>query len=178
MSPAGAETVLYSFTGGADGGAPGSGVIQDTQSNLYGSTNQDGAESSLCIGGHCGVVFKLSPTGIETVLHTFTGTYGANPVRSARDVAGNLYGGPLPAALTVATFTTQACCSSLRLATPPTSLGSCTVSLGERTGEAPPPAWSGTRLATLTAWPVTAAHHPGFRAMASSSGWPLDEDGR
>jgi uncharacterized repeat protein (TIGR03803 family) len=93
VSPAGTETVLYSFTGGADGGAPGSGVIQDTQGNLYGSTNQGGAESSLCIGGHCGVVFKLSPTGIETVLHTFTGTYGANPVRLARDVAGNLYGG-------------------------------------------------------------------------------------
>ena len=41
-----------------------------------------------------GIVFKLDPTGHETVLHTFTGTNGdaGNPFGLIRDSAGNLYG--------------------------------------------------------------------------------------
>ena len=40
------------------------------------------------------VVFKLDPTGNETVLHTFTaGGDGANPFGGlVRDSVGNLYG--------------------------------------------------------------------------------------
>lgn len=34
----GTETVLYSFTGGADGGFPLAGLVQDTAGNLYGTT--------------------------------------------------------------------------------------------------------------------------------------------
>ena len=34
----GNETVLYSFTGGADGGYPLAGVIRDSKGNLYGTT--------------------------------------------------------------------------------------------------------------------------------------------
>jgi uncharacterized repeat protein (TIGR03803 family) len=86
--------VVYSFTGGADGGTP-SGVIRDGAGNLYGTTVVGG--STACpprfVSGQCGVVFKLSPTGTEAVLHSFTGADGANPEAGLiQDPGGNLYG--------------------------------------------------------------------------------------
>ena len=89
VDAAGTETVLYSFTGGADGGNPTAGVIRDSAGNLYGTTNIGGAP-----GMGYGVVFELDMAGTETVLHTFTGgAGGANPVGGLiRDTAGNLYG--------------------------------------------------------------------------------------
>jgi uncharacterized repeat protein (TIGR03803 family) len=97
VSPNGTETVLYRFTGGADGGNPVSGLVRDASGNLYGTTQNGGSESSACMyfGTTCGVVFKLSPTGAETVLHTFTGgADGGNPIGLGliQDLAGNLYG--------------------------------------------------------------------------------------
>ncbi len=53
------ETVLYNFTGGADGADPTAGLISDKEGNLYGTTENGG--NTNCSGG-CGVVFKLSPT--------------------------------------------------------------------------------------------------------------------
>jgi uncharacterized repeat protein (TIGR03803 family) len=85
------ETVLYAFTGGADGGQPAySGLIFDRVGNLYGTACCGGAN------GH-GVVFELSLVGnswTETVLYSFTdGTDGASPFGSLiMDTAGNLYG--------------------------------------------------------------------------------------
>jgi len=87
---AGAQTfrLLYQFKSGPDGDNPYASLILDPQGNLYGTTMIDGAYSY-------GTVFKLSPDGKETVLHSFTGTGGdgANPVAPLiRDAAGNLYG--------------------------------------------------------------------------------------
>ena len=81
------ETVLYSFTGGADGANPYSGLIRDSAGNFYGTTKSGGASNA-------GVVFKLDTAGTETVLHSFTGgADGANPYAGLiRDSAGNLYG--------------------------------------------------------------------------------------
>jgi|HubBroStandDraft_4_1064222.scaffolds.fasta_scaffold20643_3 uncharacterized repeat protein (TIGR03803 family) len=92
VSRTGKETVLYSFTGGADGGEPFAGVIQDTKGNLYGTTGYGG--DFLCGGGQgCGVVFKLSKTGKEIVLYTFKGgTDGGTPGALIQDAKGNLYG--------------------------------------------------------------------------------------
>ena len=56
VTPAGVHTVLYDFTGGADGGEPYKGVTLDAQGNLYGTAVTGGGGS--CEGG-CGVVFKL-----------------------------------------------------------------------------------------------------------------------
>jgi uncharacterized repeat protein (TIGR03803 family) len=91
----GKESVLYSFTGGADGAETFAGVVRDEQGNLYGTTYFGGDFSgSLCTSAGCGVVFKLDPTGKETVLHTFTGgTDGANPNAGLLPgEEGNLYG--------------------------------------------------------------------------------------
>lgn len=94
-------TVLYTFTGGADGGWPYSGVILDKAGNLYGTTEVRGDVSACGLFHGCGVVYKLDPSGKETVLHTFEGgSDGRQPQwgNLFRDKAGNLldttvYGG-------------------------------------------------------------------------------------
>jgi uncharacterized repeat protein (TIGR03803 family) len=60
------ETVLYSFTGGPDGGSPYAGVARDAAGNLYGTTSAGGSDNA-------GVVYKLSPGDTETVLYSFKG---------------------------------------------------------------------------------------------------------
>ena len=87
MSAAGHEAVLYSFTGGADGSNPNSGVVRDSAGNLYGTTFNGGTFGY-------GTVYKLDTAGNETVLYTFTGgSDGSNPYAGVvRDSAGNLYG--------------------------------------------------------------------------------------
>jgi uncharacterized repeat protein (TIGR03803 family) len=58
ITAAGVESILYTFSGAADGGNPVGGVIRDGKGNLYGTTATGG--NSSCSSG-CGVVFKLSP---------------------------------------------------------------------------------------------------------------------
>ena len=87
-SPSGYDfKVLHTFTGGADGAYPVAALLRDAAGNLYGTTSQGG-------GTHNGVVFKLSPAGIETVLYSFTnGADGYFPAAGlVQDAAGNLYG--------------------------------------------------------------------------------------
>jgi len=87
---AGKETILYNFTGGSDGCAPYPGVVRDGAGNLYGVTLIGGA--GFCNSGY-GVVFMVDPSGNETVLHTFSGSDGANPISVLLfDKRGNLYG--------------------------------------------------------------------------------------
>jgi uncharacterized repeat protein (TIGR03803 family) len=96
--------VLYSFTGGSDGGDPLVGVIMDASGALYGSTEL-GGNGSNCSGsfegtGGCGVIFRLTPpvtasgAWTETVLYSFTGgTDGGTPFGSLfSDTSGALYG--------------------------------------------------------------------------------------
>jgi len=95
LDSAGHQTVLYSFNGLGDGGQPLAGLIRDSAGNFYGTTFSAGNLSRNCaLNNGCGVVFKLSKTGQEMVLYTFTnGTDGANPTADlVRDSGGNLYG--------------------------------------------------------------------------------------
>lgn len=85
------ETILYDFKGGASGFEAGAGVVMDKAGNLYGTTIAGGS------GCGCGVVYKLSPGANDkwtyTVLHTFTGSDGAQPdANLILDSKGNLYG--------------------------------------------------------------------------------------
>jgi uncharacterized repeat protein (TIGR03803 family) len=87
----GNESVFHSFSG-TDGSGPSGALIQDPAGNFYG-TAQGGGSSSGCRGVGCGVVFKLDPSGNETVLHSFNGADGSVPGGPLiRDTAGNLYG--------------------------------------------------------------------------------------
>ena len=94
LDPRGNETVLYSFTGGSDGGEPLAGLAIDKAGNLYGTTAGGGIPGCNYFTQGCGVVFKLDPSGKETVLHTFGGGSdgGASNSPVILDASGNLYG--------------------------------------------------------------------------------------
>jgi uncharacterized repeat protein (TIGR03803 family) len=69
------EGVLYSFTGGSDGGFPRGSLILDMAGNLYGTTEFGG--NGVCRDNNsCGTVFELTPSKSgpwsETVLYNFT----------------------------------------------------------------------------------------------------------
>jgi len=88
VSSAGAESVRYSFTGGADGSEPVAGLAIDSADNLYGTASGGGSYGN-------GVVFELTAGGTYSVLHSFASspTDGAFPASTlARDPSGNLYG--------------------------------------------------------------------------------------
>ena len=87
----GAETTIYSFKSGADGANPETGVVYKGDW-LYGATYSGGGAGCMVIG--CGTVFKINPkTGMETVLHSFTGlSDGSNPWSSILYKGGMLYG--------------------------------------------------------------------------------------
>jgi uncharacterized repeat protein (TIGR03803 family) len=86
ISPTGVYTTLYNFTGGADGDRPYASLIRDSAGNFYGTT-QLGGDSQY------GTVFKLEPSGVESVLHSFTSAEGNEPLSSlVRDRFGNIYG--------------------------------------------------------------------------------------
>jgi uncharacterized repeat protein (TIGR03803 family) len=91
MSPTGdtwTETVLYSFSGGADGAIPSPQLEFDDRGNLYGTTRQFGA-----YGG--GTVFKLSFANgawTESTLYSFSNKTGARPFAGVIYREGALYG--------------------------------------------------------------------------------------
>jgi uncharacterized repeat protein (TIGR03803 family) len=94
MTVAGAVTVLHDFTSGtSDGSYPNASLIQGTDGNFYGTTYYGGGVSTC---PNCGTVFKMTPTGVVTILYAFgTGgtTDGANPDASLIQAAdGNFYG--------------------------------------------------------------------------------------
>ena len=90
------ETVLYNFTGAAEGGEPDAWLVLDDAGNLYGTTIYGGDLKTCWVGPSlgCGVVFKLDASGNETVLYAFSGGKdGAYPYGGlVRDAQGNLYG--------------------------------------------------------------------------------------
>lgn len=92
------EAVLYTFTGGADGGAPYAGLTMDRDGNLYGTASDEYVGFCSAV---CGVVFELTRTSAPdadlwayNVLYTFQGGQdGAYPCSTLTlDGAGNMYG--------------------------------------------------------------------------------------
>jgi uncharacterized repeat protein (TIGR03803 family) len=85
ITPAGVETVLHSFQGGADGVSPGAGaaLLQASDGNFYGTTATGGANSCGSINNTCGTVFRITPSGDETVLYSFKGGVDGSSPQSA-----------------------------------------------------------------------------------------------
>ena len=81
--------LIYSFTGGNDGGSPRSGVIFDDTGNLYGSTSSGGDPDC-----GCGTVYMLMQSNRswrETTLYSFPQhTGGVSDL--VKDKHGNLFG--------------------------------------------------------------------------------------
>jgi uncharacterized repeat protein (TIGR03803 family) len=93
LTPTGLLTTLYSFTGAADGGVPNA-VIQGTDGNFYGATEFGGLTNSTCGSRGCGVVFKVTPAGVESVVYAFAGgsADGAIAQSLIQGSDGNFYG--------------------------------------------------------------------------------------
>jgi uncharacterized repeat protein (TIGR03803 family) len=90
VTPSGLETPLYSFGSNANDVAAGfSPLVEGSDGSFYGVSANGGASNR-------GAVFKISPEGIETLVHSFTGgpNDGSNFVAAgllkSRD--GNFYG--------------------------------------------------------------------------------------
>jgi uncharacterized repeat protein (TIGR03803 family) len=87
VNPAtGAESVVYSFAGGADGEAPRGGLVDDN-GIFYGTTYYGGVNGN-------GTIYSLNPlTGAESVVYRFKGAPdGSHPQSSMTLVNGILYG--------------------------------------------------------------------------------------
>jgi uncharacterized repeat protein (TIGR03803 family) len=94
LDPKGKFSVLYTFTGGADGAIP-IGTPLRIGSDLFGTASAGGNETAALCGSYgCGVVFRLDTQGNETVLYTFSGyADGDGPNQGlVADAEGNLYG--------------------------------------------------------------------------------------
>jgi uncharacterized repeat protein (TIGR03803 family) len=94
ITPSGTLTTLYSFCHlgppCADGDQPVAGLVQATDGNFYGTTSVGGG--SGCGGGGCGTVFKITPSGTLTTLHSFDGADGVYPAGLVQATDGNFYG--------------------------------------------------------------------------------------
>ncbi len=94
ITPAGVLTTLYSFcaeTGCPDGANPMAALIFGADGNLYGTTSAARVRG-LTRNGY-GSVFRITPGGTLTTLHSFNWTDGAGPVGGlVQDSNGNFYG--------------------------------------------------------------------------------------
>jgi uncharacterized repeat protein (TIGR03803 family) len=95
ITPTGTLTTLYTFCSPypcTDGAYPYSTLIQATDGNLYGTT-YSGGTSTNCSGSGCGTVFRITPNGSLTTLHSFTLADGAFPYAGLIEaVDGDFYG--------------------------------------------------------------------------------------
>jgi uncharacterized repeat protein (TIGR03803 family) len=86
ITPAGVETVLYSFLGGSDGELPSAPLVEGSDGNLYGTTPFGGSKD--------GTIFRITAAAEETVLYAFPGTANVSnpysPLIQGSD--GNFYG--------------------------------------------------------------------------------------
>jgi uncharacterized repeat protein (TIGR03803 family) len=81
------ETVLHEFSGGLeDGSGPEGSLVLDPAGNIYGTTYVGGAHS-------VGTIYKMTPQGKVTLLHSFNYSDGAYPASGlVQDAQGNFYG--------------------------------------------------------------------------------------
>ena len=95
LTPAGALTTLYNFPGGDGGGFPVGGLVQGSDGSFYGTTA--GGYSPIGETGFLtsvATIFKITPDGAFTLLHTFHGgSNEAQPMSSLTQGSdGNFYG--------------------------------------------------------------------------------------
>jgi uncharacterized repeat protein (TIGR03803 family) len=90
ITPQGGLTILHAFTGtdgtGRDGSYPRASLLQARDGNFYGTTYEGGTFGT-------GTIFRMTPGGTVTVIHSFTGSDGKNPVAALiQGGDGNFYG--------------------------------------------------------------------------------------
>jgi uncharacterized repeat protein (TIGR03803 family) len=94
LTLSGRERVLHRFAGSPDGVGPAANLIA-VNGKLYGTTAGGGylGKGNGCYYDGCGVVFEISTSGSERVLHAFKGGKdGATPSGPLLSVSGTLFG--------------------------------------------------------------------------------------
>ena len=87
LTPAGGLTTLYTFTGGSDGSYPVAGLVQGSDGSFYGTASAGGDANGD------GTIYKITPAGAFSVLYTFAGSDGYQPVgKLVLGSDGNFYG--------------------------------------------------------------------------------------
>jgi uncharacterized repeat protein (TIGR03803 family) len=86
-APASPYSVVYRCQAGPESCAfPDGGVIQGSDGNFYGTSEYGGANG-------VGAIFKLTPDGVFTILHSFSGSDGEQPMAGLVQASdGNFYG--------------------------------------------------------------------------------------
>ena len=96
ITPAGTETVLHSFGAtGTDGQSPSGSLLLGSDGNFYGVTPNGGSSANCKLANGCGTVYRITPSGVETVLYSFGTTASDGLVPSGALIQasdGNLYG--------------------------------------------------------------------------------------
>jgi len=101
ITTSGTLTTLYSFcaqSGCTDGANPGAGLVQAANGDFYGTTSAGAnLNATVCYAAGCGTIFKISPSGTLTTLHSFCAqsgcTDGGNPLAGLLQAAdGDFYG--------------------------------------------------------------------------------------
>jgi uncharacterized repeat protein (TIGR03803 family) len=89
ITPTGTLTTIYNFcaqTGCTDGSNPRDGLTLGSDGNFYGTTYYGGTYNE-------GTVFRLTPAGVLTTLHSFDGKDGNFPLQPVFEAAnGTIYG--------------------------------------------------------------------------------------
>jgi uncharacterized repeat protein (TIGR03803 family) len=70
VTDTGELTVLYTFTGGADGKRPVGPPVRAADGNFYGVTSEGGEFG-------CGTIYRIDATGAFSLVHAFTGDWNA-----------------------------------------------------------------------------------------------------
>ena len=96
ITASGDLTTLYGFcakSGCTDGRLPIGTLVNATNGNFYGTTNEGGVSTCAVSGLSCGTVFKITPSGKLTTLHSFDGTDGVWPEAGlVQATNGDFYG--------------------------------------------------------------------------------------
>lgn len=86
MTPGGDLTALHHFNGTTNGGGPRGTLVEGDDGNFYGVTELGGAFGK-------GTVYRISSSGVHTLLHSFNGDDGLYPSGGlAKGADGNFYG--------------------------------------------------------------------------------------
>jgi uncharacterized repeat protein (TIGR03803 family) len=96
LSASGKFHGVHSFQGPPNDGASPFGNLTNVKGTLYGTTQQ-GGKSTACTASSgttgCGVVFRVTTSGKENMLYSFTGAPdGAEPIETLLYLNGMLYG--------------------------------------------------------------------------------------
>jgi uncharacterized repeat protein (TIGR03803 family) len=86
MTPTGGFIALFTVTfTGPNGAFPRSNLVQGTDGNIYGATNQGGTNN-------LGTIFTITPAGVFTTLVSSSSASGSDPFGLVQGTDGNFYG--------------------------------------------------------------------------------------